>query len=80
MFMHVLFELQLEETLGQVETSFFSCVEPNRCINYGKTDRNILIKLNKPNCITYYKLYLEQKLGCIMQLWFKRSFYYVSNE
>ena len=32
--MHVLFELQLEETLGQVETSFFSCVEPNTFIKY----------------------------------------------
>ena len=33
-FLQVLFEFQFEETLGQVETSFFSCVEP-KCIKYG---------------------------------------------
>ena len=34
---HVLFEFQLEETFGLVETAFFSCVEPNTCIKCGKT-------------------------------------------
>ena len=34
---HVLFEFQLEETFGLVETAFFSCVEPNTCIKCDKT-------------------------------------------
>ena len=34
-FLQVLFEFQFEETLDKVETSCFSCVEPNTCIKYG---------------------------------------------
>ena len=60
--MHVLFELQLEETLGQVETSFFSCVEPNTCINYGKIDKNILSDSDSNVAFIMYRTHNTDRL------------------